>query len=37
VITDHSSYAWDVVARHAALILDTRNALNGIKGRIVRL
>ena len=45
VVTNHASYAWDVVARHAPLILDTRNALkgispgvhNGIEGRIVRL
>jgi UDP-N-acetyl-D-glucosamine dehydrogenase len=37
VVTNHSSYAWDVVARHAPLILDTRNALKGIEGRIVRL
>jgi UDP-N-acetyl-D-glucosamine dehydrogenase len=37
VVTDHSSYAWDEVARHAPLILDTRNALAGIEGRIVRL
>jgi len=38
VITNHSSYAWDVVARDARLILDTRNALSGVReGRIVRL
>jgi UDP-N-acetyl-D-glucosamine dehydrogenase len=37
VITDHSSYAWEVVARHAALILDTRNALKGIPGNVIRL
>ncbi len=37
VITNHSSYAWDVVGRHARLILDTRNALKGIEGRIVKL
>ena len=37
VVTNHSSYAWDVVARHAPLILDTRNALAGLEGRIVRL
>jgi nucleotide sugar dehydrogenase len=37
VVTNHSTYAWDVVARHAPLILDTRNALAGIEGRIVRL
>jgi UDP-N-acetyl-D-glucosamine dehydrogenase len=37
VITDHSSYAWEVVARHAELILDTRNALKGIPGNVIRL
>ncbi|MGH2718229.1 MAG: nucleotide sugar dehydrogenase [Actinomycetota bacterium] len=37
VVTNHSSYAWEVVARHASLILDTRNALQGIEGRIIRL
>jgi UDP-N-acetyl-D-glucosamine dehydrogenase len=37
VVTNHSSYAWEVVGRHAALILDTRNALAGVEGRIIRL
>ena len=37
VVTNHTSYAWDEVARLAPLILDTRNALAGIEGRIVRL
>jgi UDP-N-acetyl-D-glucosamine dehydrogenase len=37
VVTNHSSYAWDELARHARLILDTRNALAGVEGRIVRL
>lgn len=37
VVTNHSSYAWDVVARHAPLVLDTRNALKGIEGNIIRL
>src|SRR5437879_7056653 len=31
VITNHSSYAWDVVARHAPLILDPRYALKAIE------
>jgi len=37
VVTNHSSYAWEVVARHASLILDTRNALDGVEGRVIRL
>lgn len=37
VVTNHSSYAWEVVARHATLILDTRNALQGVEGRVIRL
>ncbi len=32
VITNHDGYDWPWVARHAALIVDTRNALNGIHG-----
>lgn len=29
IVTDHSAYDWQHVADHAALIVDTRNALNG--------
>lgn len=43
VVTNHSAYDWEHVARHASLILDTRNALakvslpEGVGGRIIRL
>ncbi|MBL0927622.1 MAG: nucleotide sugar dehydrogenase [Phycisphaerales bacterium] len=29
IATDHSWYDWDAVARHAGLIVDTRNAMRG--------
>lgn len=37
VITDHSSYDWKAVAAKAGLVLDTRNALKGLSGSIVKL
>lgn len=37
IITNHSSYDWETITRHARLILDTRNALAGFEGRIIRL
>ena len=33
VATDHSAYDWDHIAEHAALIVDTRNALHRISQR----
>jgi UDP-N-acetyl-D-glucosamine dehydrogenase len=33
IATDHSAYDWDFIARHARLILDTRNATKGLGGR----
>ena len=30
VATDHSAYAWQFIAEHASLIVDTRNALAGV-------
>jgi UDP-N-acetyl-D-glucosamine dehydrogenase len=39
IATDHSCYDYEFVARHAPLIVDTRNAINGFepaKARIVR-
>jgi UDP-N-acetyl-D-glucosamine dehydrogenase len=34
IATDHSSYDWDFIVQHAALILDTRNAtVNVARGR----
>jgi UDP-N-acetyl-D-glucosamine dehydrogenase len=40
IATDHASYDWTWVARHARLIVDTRNATRGVDGaraRIVKL
>jgi UDP-N-acetyl-D-glucosamine dehydrogenase len=39
IVTDHSAYDWAWIARHAALIVDTRNATRGVadpKAVIVR-
>lgn len=38
VATDHAWYDWAFVARHAGLIVDTRNALRGVTGpaKVVR-
>lgn len=33
IVTDHSVYDWDFVARHAKLIFDTRNATKEIRNR----
>ena len=33
ISTHHSAYNWQEVADHATLIVDTRNALKGVKGR----
>lgn len=33
VVTDHSAYDWDEVLAHARLVVDTRNATRGRKGR----
>jgi UDP-N-acetyl-D-glucosamine dehydrogenase len=32
IATDHSAYDWDWVLRHAALVVDTRNATRGARG-----
>jgi UDP-N-acetyl-D-glucosamine dehydrogenase len=32
IVTDHSSYDYAWIARHAPLVLDTRNACHGLKG-----
>jgi len=38
IITDHHAYDWPCIARHAPLIVDTRNALKGAaKNRVVTL
>lgn len=39
IVTDHSAYEWPWIARHAPLIVDTRNVLKDItqpRGRVVR-
>lgn len=33
VVTDHSNYDWEFIARHARLIFDTRNATKELQGR----
>ena len=30
IVTDHSAYDWDFIARHASLIVDTRNATRNV-------
>lgn len=37
IVTDHATYNWSLVAEHAKLVLDTRNALKGLAGQIIRL
>lgn len=31
IATDHSAYDYEFIVRHAALVVDTRNATNGVK------
>jgi UDP-N-acetyl-D-glucosamine dehydrogenase len=31
IVTDHSSYDYEMIARHAPLVLDTRNATAGVR------
>jgi UDP-N-acetyl-D-glucosamine dehydrogenase len=33
VVADHSAYDWDEVLAHARLVVDTRNATRGRRGR----
>jgi UDP-N-acetyl-D-glucosamine dehydrogenase len=30
IVTDHSAYDWGWIARHAPLVVDTRNATRGV-------
>ena len=30
IVTDHSAYDWGWIARHALLVIDTRNATRGV-------
>ena len=30
IVTDHSAYDWGWIARHAPLVIDTRNATRGV-------
>ena len=38
ILTDHSSVDYEMLGAHANLIIDTRNAMNGLalKGRLVK-
>jgi UDP-N-acetyl-D-glucosamine dehydrogenase len=39
IVTNHSAYDWPLIARHAPLIVDTRNAMKGVvspTGKIVQ-
>ncbi|MHC4936763.1 MAG: nucleotide sugar dehydrogenase [Planctomycetota bacterium] len=38
IVTDHAAIDWEMVARHASLIVDTRNAMAGreVRGRVVK-
>ena len=31
IVTDHSSYDYEFIARHARLVIDTRNATRGLR------
>jgi UDP-N-acetyl-D-glucosamine dehydrogenase len=31
IVTDHSSYDWERIGRQARLVVDTRNALKGVR------
>jgi len=33
IATHHAGYDWQLVADHAKLIIDTRNATKGVKGK----
>jgi len=33
VATHHAAYDWQMIAEHATLIIDTRNALKDVTGR----
>lgn len=33
IVTDHSSYQWQHVADHSKLVMDTRNAMQHVRGR----
>ena len=36
VATNHAAIDWPLVAEHAALVVDTRNAMNGFGGNVVK-
>jgi UDP-N-acetyl-D-glucosamine dehydrogenase len=39
IVTDHTAYDWSLIARHAPLIVDTRNAMKNVpdpEGKILR-
>ena len=39
IVTDHSNIDWDVIALHASMVIDTRNALancNEVRARLIK-
>jgi UDP-N-acetyl-D-glucosamine dehydrogenase len=38
IVTDHTRFDWELILRHARLIVDTRNATAGVPGmaRVVK-
>jgi UDP-N-acetyl-D-glucosamine dehydrogenase len=39
IVTDHSEYDYEAIAKHSALVIDTRNACGGLtrwREKIVR-
>jgi UDP-N-acetyl-D-glucosamine dehydrogenase len=39
IVTDHDAVDWDLIGRHAGLVVDTRNAMAGVdepRARIVK-
>jgi UDP-N-acetyl-D-glucosamine dehydrogenase len=39
IVTNHTNIDWDMIAKHASLVIDTRNALancNDIRARLVK-
>src|SRR5262249_26626275 len=36
IVTDHSSFNYEWIVRHAPLVVDTRNATKGVTGGVVR-
>jgi UDP-N-acetyl-D-glucosamine dehydrogenase len=37
IATDHSAYDWEFIARHARLLVDTRNATSGVADKYTNI